>query len=159
MFTGNTWDISGINSKGKAKRFISELSNVLLINTDGGGLTGLYYRRQTNYQPLLCSLFSQTGMLLRATSGSRSLILYCWLYPSKQAINHFMLFMHLYCVLFSHLECLVEQVLTVDHSARTAGADRLLIAMTWIILKDQLTPGPQPGYKLNCTRPGAVGKL
>ena len=37
-----------------------------------------------------------------------------WLYPSKQAVDCFMLFAHLYHVLFSHLKCSVKQVLTTD---------------------------------------------
>ena len=51
---------------------------------------------------------------------------YCWLYPSKQAVDRFMLFTCLYHVLFSHLECSVKQVLTADLSACSAGAGRLL---------------------------------
>ena len=59
--------------------FISELSSVSLVNTDGGGLTGLYHCRDTNYchaSRLYHVLFSdQTGTLRQATSGSGSLIL------------------------------------------------------------------------------------
>ena len=55
---------------------------------------------------------------------------YYWLYPSKQVVDHFMLFVRFYCVLFSHLECSVEQVLAADLSAHTAGTGRLLITMT-----------------------------
>ena len=38
-----------------------------------------------------------------------------------------MLFAHLDRVLFSHLKCSVEQVLTADLPARAVGAGRLLI--------------------------------
>ena len=59
----------------------------------GGGLTALYqYYRQRNYYctfRLYRVLFSTKQLL--ATGSS-----YCWLYPSKQAVDHFMLFAHLY---------------------------------------------------------------
>ena len=42
---------------------------------------------------------------------------YCWLYPSKQAVDCFVLFVRLDRVLFSRLEHSVEQVLTADLSA------------------------------------------
>ena len=74
---------------------------------------------------------------------------YCWLYPSKQAVDYFMLFAHLYYVLFSHLEHSVEQVLTANISARTAGAGRLLIAMSMNNLKSPTNARIQPVYKLN----------
>ena len=74
---------------------------------------------------------------------------YCWLYPSKQAVDCFMLFAHLYYVLFSHLEHSVEQVLTANISARTAGAGRLLIAMSMNNLKSLTNARIQPVYKLN----------
>ena len=61
------------------------------------------------------------------SSASRSLIL-LWLYPCKQAADHFMLFARLYRVLFSCLECSVEQVLAADPSVHSIGAGRLLIA-------------------------------
>ena len=113
----------------------------------GGGLTNLYHCRHTNYcgfLPLPCSLFYQTGTLCWATSGSGSLILLdegstarSWMrdplpYPSKQAVDHFMFFMRLYHVLFSHLECSVKQVLTADLSASTVCAGRLLIATSTV---------------------------
>ena len=60
---------------------------------------------------------------------------YCWLYPSKQAIDNFMLFAHLYRVLFSHLKHSVEQVLAVDPSAHIVDAGRLLITTSMNNLK------------------------
>ena len=51
---------------------------------------------------------------------------YCWLYPSKQAIDRFMVFVRLDRVLLSRLKRLVEQVLTAL-PIRTVGAGRLLI--------------------------------
>ena len=65
---------------------------------------------------------------------------HCWLYLSKQAVNHFMVFMHLDRVLFSRLKRSVEQVLTVDLSAHTVGAGRFLIGRS-IISQVPLTPG------------------
>ena len=95
----------------------------------GGGLTGLYYCRHTNYHRascLYCVLFStkpeRSAEQLLAVDLS-----YCWLYPSKQAVDHFMLFAHLDHVLFSRLKCSVDRVLTADLSAHIVGASRLLI--------------------------------
>ena len=70
-----------------------------------------------------------------------------------------MLFVRLYCVLFSHLEHSVEQVLAADLSAHTAGTGRLLIMMSMNNLKSPTNARIQPGYKLNCTWQGAVGGL
>ena len=80
-----------------------------------------------------------------------------WLYPSKQAVDRFMLFAHLDRVLFSHLECSVEQVLTADLSARAVGAGRLLIARSNNNITGPTDARTKPGYKLNCTRRGMVG--
>ena len=55
---------------------------------------------------LYCSLFYQNGMLCRATSSSRSPIL---LVVSQQTSS--------WSLLFSHLECSVEQVLAADPSS------------------------------------------
>ena len=83
-----------------------------------GGLTGLYYCRYTNYHRasrLYRVLFTKperSAKWLLAVDLS-----YCWLYPSKQAINCFMLFACLDRVLFSRLKCSVEQVWTADLSA------------------------------------------
>ena len=62
--------------------------------------------------------------------------LFSGLHPRKQAIDCFMLFACLYRVLFSHLERSVEQVLTEDLSACTAGAG------------DATDTRIHPGYKL-----------
>ena len=102
------------------------MSHVLLVHSYGGGLTGLYHCRHTNYHHafhLYCVLFStkpeHSAEQLLAADPS-----YCWLYPSKQAIDCFMLFAHLYHVL-SYLECSVEQVLVVDPPTHTVAADRI----------------------------------
>ena len=52
---------------------------------------------------------------------------YYWLYPSKQVVDRFMVFVRLDRVLFSRLKRSVKQVLSMDLSARTVGAGRLLI--------------------------------
>ena len=74
---------------------------------------------------------------------------YRWLYPSKQAIDRFMLFAHLDCVpLLSRLKCLVEQVLTADLSACTVGAGRLLIARSMNNITGPTDARTEPGSKL-----------
>ena len=76
----------------------------------GGGLTGLYHCRHTNYYRAfrlsLCSFFYQykpelsPAEQLPAADPS-----YCWLYiVLKQAVDRFMLFARLYHVLFSYPE-------------------------------------------------------
>ena len=85
---------------------------------------------------LPCSLFYQTGTLhekLLAADPS-----YCWLYPSKQAVDCFMLFVCLYHVLFFHLDCSIEQVLAVDPFVHTVGTGRLLIVMSMNNLKSPM---------------------
>ena len=87
---------------------------------------------------------------------------YCWLYPSKQAFDRFVLFARLDCVLFSRLECLersVKQVLTADLSACAVGAGRLLIARSMNNITGPTDARTEPGYKLNCTQWGMVGGL
>ena len=127
MFTCNTRDSSSVNSEGKAQGIytVSELSSVLLINTDEGWLTGLYYCKHTNYHVsrLDCVLFSRK-LECSAKQLVAANLSYCWLYSSKQAVDRFMLFTYLDRVLFSHLECSVKQVLTVDLSVRAVGAGR-----------------------------------
>ena len=124
---------------------MSEMSSVLLVNTDGGGLTGLYHCRHTNY---CCAshltMFSFTTKPEHSTEQLLAADLsYCWLYPSKQAVDRFMLFVRLDRVLFSCLERSVEQVLTADLSACAVGAGRLLItrSMNNITGPTALTPG------------------
>ena len=82
---------------------------------------------------------------------------YCWLYPSKQAVDPFVLFARLDCVLFSRLERSVEQVLTADFSARAVGAGRLLIARSMNNITGPTDSRTEAGYKLNCTRRGMMG--
>ena len=82
---------------------------------------------------------------------------YCWLYPSKQAVDRFVLFVRLDHVLFSRLERSVEQVLTADLSARAVGAGRLLIARSMNNITGPTDARTEPGYKLNCTWWGTLG--
>ena len=104
----------------------------------GGGLTNLYHCRHKMfvvfclYRVLFSTKPEHSAEQLLAADPS-----YCWMrdplpYPSKQAVDHFMFFMRLYHVLFSHLECSVEQVLTADLSASTVCAGRLLIATSTV---------------------------
>ena len=74
------------------------------------------------------------------------------LYLSEQAVDHFMVFMRLDRVLFSRLKRSVEQVLTVDLSARTVGAGRFLIGRRMNNITGPTDTRTEPGYKLNCTR-------
>ena len=86
-----------------------------------GGLTGLHHCWHTNYHRAFCLyrvLFStkqqcSVEQLLAADPSDPS---YCWLYLSKQAVDHPVHFVCLYRVLFSHLKC---QVLAESFSART----------------------------------------
>ena len=79
---------------------------------------------------------------------------YCWLYPSKQVVDRFVLFAYLDRVLFSHLERSVELVLTADLSACAVGTGRLLIARSMNNITGPTDARTEPGYKLNCTRHG-----
>ena len=81
---------------------------------------------------------------------------YCWLYPSKQAVDRFALFAHLDHVLFTHLECSVREDLTADLSARAVGTGRLLIARSMNNITGPTNARTEPGYKFNCTRRGRV---
>ena len=70
------------------------LSVVLLVNTYGDGLTGLYYFRHTNYHHtfhLYHVLFSTKPECLAEQLLAADLSYY-WLYPSKQAVDCFMVF-------------------------------------------------------------------
>ena len=109
--------------------------------------------------PLLCSLFYQTGMVrwvffFLAVDPS-----YCWLYPSKQAVDFFMLFACLYHALFSHWNASLSKFWQwIPLHVLLALADYWL-RQVWIISKVSLMPGSQPGYKLNCThRVGGWGE-
>ena len=82
---------------------------------------------------------------------------YCWLYPSKQAVDRFVLFVRLDHVLFSHLERSVREDLTADLSARAVGASRLVIARSTNNITGPTNARTEPGYILNCTRRGTVG--
>ena len=71
----------------------------------GGGLTGLYHCRYTNYRSA-----SRLYHVLFATETGRSAeqllaadLLYCWLYPSKQDVDRFVLFARLDRVLFPEM--------------------------------------------------------
>ena len=148
MFTGNTWDSSGVNPEGEAWGICTELLSVLLINTDGGWLTGLYHCRDTKsllcFSPLLCSLCYQTECSAEQLLAPD--LSYCWLYPSKKAIDRFMLFACLDCVLFSRLEHQVKQVLTANLSACAVGAGRLLIARSMNNITGPTDTRTEPGY-------------
>ena len=71
----------------------------------GGGLTGLYHCRHTNYRRascLYCVLFA-TEMGRSAKQLLAADLSYCWLYLSKQAVDCFVLFAHLDRVLFPEM--------------------------------------------------------
>ena len=119
-----------------------------------GGLTGLYYCRHTNYHRAF-----HLYRVLFATKMGRSAeqllavdLLYCWLYPTKQAVDCFVLFVRLDRLLFSRLKWSVKQVLTADLSARAVGTGRLLIARSMNNITGPTDARTEPGYKLNCTR-------
>ena len=113
---------------------MSELLSVLHINIYGGCLTGLYHCQHTNYccafrfyRVVFAFMFSTKPkcfikQLLAADFS------YCWLYLSKQAVDHFMLFACLYHVLFSRLKHSVEQVLAADLSTHT----ELVLTDYWV---------------------------
>ena len=88
-------------------------------------LSGLYHCWHTNYYRafrLYRVLFS-TKLERSAEQLLAADPLYCWLYPSKQAVDRFMLFVCLYHVLFSHLEPSVEQVVAAHLPMLLALAD------------------------------------
>ena len=68
-----------------------------------------------------------------------------------------MLFAHLDRVLFSHLECSVEQAPTANLSASAVGAGRLLIVKSMNNITSPTDVRNEPGYKLNCTQRGMMG--
>ena len=116
--------------------------------------SGLYYCRHTNYRcafRLYHVLFSTKPELSTEQLLAVDLS-YCWLYPSKQAGDRFMLFARLDCVLFSHLQCSVEHVLTANLSACTVGAGILLITRSMNIITGPTNTRTEPGYNLNCTQ-------
>ena len=112
----------------------------------------MYYCRHTNYHR--ASRLYHVHFSPKPEHFAKQLLAadlsYCCLYPSKQAINCFMLFAHLDHVLFSRLKCSVEQVLTADFSARAVGAGRLLIARSMNNITGPTDARTEPGYKLNC---------
>ena len=128
MFTGSTQDSSGVNPKGEAAEgFISELSSIVLVNTYGGGLTGLYHCRHANYchaVHLYCVVFytkpEHSAEQLLAADPS-----YCWLYPSKTNRRLLHAFhVPLPCSSFLPPGTLSQarlEVLAVDPSAHTVG--------------------------------------
>ena len=127
-----------------------------------GGLTGLYHSRYTNYyHAFSLTVFS----FLPNRNGPLSIFFlavdpsYCWLYPSKQAVDFFMLFACLYHALFSHWNASLSKFWQwIPLHVLLALADYWL-RQVWIISKVSLTPGSQPGYKLNCThRVGGWGE-
>ena len=86
----------------------TELSSVLLINTNGEWFDWFVSLQACKlslcFSPSLCYQTECSAKQLMAVDLS-----YCWLYLSKQAVDHFMLFARLDRVLFSRLECSVEQ--------------------------------------------------
>ena len=126
----------------------------------GGGLTGLYYCRHTNYHcaSRLCRVLLSTKLERSAEKLLAVDLSYCWLYFSKQAMNRFMLFMHLNRVLFSRLKCSVKKVSTADLSARTVSAGRSLIGRSMNNITGPTNTRAEPGYKLNCTRRGTLAR-
>ena len=115
----------------------------------GGGLSGLYHCWHTNYCRASC-LYRVLFSTKPECSTEHFLAVefsYCWLYPGKQAIDCFMLFMRLDRVLFSRLKRSVEDVLTVALSTHAVG---LLIARSMNNITGPTNVRIQPGYKLNC---------
>ena len=95
-------------------------TNVLYVNTLGGvvWLVCTTAGIQIIVVLLAFTVFSFTTKLERSAEQLVAADLsYCWLYPSKQAVDRFVLFAHLDRVLFSRFERSVEQVLTAGLSA------------------------------------------
>ena len=111
------------------------------------GLSGLYHCWHTNYCRAfhLCRVLFSTKPKCSAKHFLAAELSYCWLYPSKQAIDCFMLFAYLDRVLFSRLERSVKEVLTVALSARAIG---LLIVRSINNITGPTNTRIQPGYKL-----------
>ena len=137
----------------------TELSSVLLVNTDWAGL---YYCRHTNYHH--ASHFYCVPFSTKPKHSAKQLLAvdlsYGWLYPSKHATDCFMIFARLDRVLFSCLERSVEQVLTTDIPLPVllALAD-YWSRWVWIISQVATNTRIHPGYQLNCARQSAEGGL
>ena len=164
MFTHNTRDNSGINPKDKAREIYIWTVEYITHNKRRWGwfdwLVPLQaYKLSSNFLPLPCSLFYQTGMVCGATSDSGSVIL---LVVSQQTSRWLL---HGFC---TPLPCSLYQP---GMLSRASSDSRYLCLYCWrwqiidhneyewIISKVPLTPGSQPGYKLNCTRQVAMGRL
>ena len=136
-----------------------ELSSVLLVNTHWG----VWLACTTASIQIIIVLFVFTvfSFLPNGNAPAEQLLAedpsYYWLYPSKQAIDHFMLFTCLYHVFFSPTWN-AQSSKSADPSACTVGAGILLIATSMNNLKSPTNVMTwQPGYKLNCTWRGMVG--
>ena len=154
MFTHNTWDSSDINSESEAREIYIWTVECITHKHRWGWFDWLVllqaYKLSSQFSPLLCSLFYQTGMLHQATSVSGSLIL---LVVSQQT-SHWLL--HAFRMpLFSRLKHSVKQVLTADLSAR---AGRLLIVTSMNSITGPTNTRTEPGYKLNCNMTGWGGR-
>ena len=97
--------------------FTLALGFTLLVYSLWGGLTGLYHCRHINYHHAF-RLYHVLFSIKPECSAEQLLAVdpsYCSLYPSKQAINHFML-LHAFTV-FYFPTWNFKQVLLVDSSA------------------------------------------
>ena len=133
---------------------------MLLLNSEWGGwfdwLVLLQaYKLSLCFSPLPCSLFYQTGMFCRATSGSGSLIL---LVVSQQTSCRLLYAFH------APWPCsiLLSEMLELSWASSDSRSLLVLVARLLIARSMNNITGPtnariEPGYKLNCTRSGMVG--
>ena len=164
VFTGNTRDSSGVNPEGKAWGIYIWTVECITHKHWWGVVWLACTCTNAGIQIIIVAFvaFVVFSFLTKPECSTEQLLAadlpYCWLYPNKQAVDCFMVFVHLDRVLFSHLKHSVEQVLTADLSARTVGAGRLLIASMNNITGPTDTR-TEPGYKWNCTWQGKIGGL
>ena len=127
MFPGKPQEKVGVNPRVKPKRFrdLRDFSVECITHKHAskkGGLTGLYHCRNTNYYHAFHHYIVWLFLPNQNTTPSNFwqwIPRTFWLYPSKQAVDRFILFTQLWCVQFSHLERSVEPVLAADPSGHT----------------------------------------
>ena len=142
MFTRNTWDSSGVNPEDKAWGIY--IWTVECITHKLQWVVVWLACTTAGIQIIIMLVaFTMFSFLPKPECSAEQLLAadlpYCWLYPSKQAVDRFMVFVCLHCVLFSWLKRSVKQVLTADLSARTVDAGRSV--GVWITSQVPLTPG------------------
>ena len=165
VFTGNTWDSSGVNPEGKARR-IYVWTIECITRKHRWGVVWLVCTTAGIQIIVVLLAFIMFSLLPKRDAPPSN----CWQQISHtvgcipanncQAVNRFVLFTRLDRVLFSIPEMVSRASsdgATPDLSARAVGAGRLLIARSMNNITGPTDTRTGPGYKLNCARRGTVG--